>query len=89
MMSYGVGWLGLLGILVVILFWILVIALAFFAVRALLRSTNTPNDRNYPPDHLTARPGGSSAALDILKERYARGEITRDEYQAMRRDLES
>jgi hypothetical protein len=27
-------------------------------------------------------------ALEILKERYARGEITREEYQDMRRDLE-
>ncbi|MHB1005000.1 MAG: SHOCT domain-containing protein [Chloroflexota bacterium] len=26
-------------------------------------------------------------ALEILKERYARGEITRDEYEQMRRDL--
>jgi putative membrane protein len=26
-------------------------------------------------------------ALDILRERYARGEITREEYEAMRRDL--
>jgi uncharacterized membrane protein len=34
---------------------------------------------------------GSAArgsALEILKERYARGEITREEYQDMRRDLE-
>jgi putative membrane protein len=26
--------------------------------------------------------------LDILKERYVRGEISRDEYEQMRRDLE-
>jgi len=31
----------------------------------------------------------SKRPLDILKERYARGEITRDEYQRTRRDLES
>ncbi len=27
--------------------------------------------------------------LDVLKERYARGEISREEYEGMRRDLES
>ena len=32
---------------------------------------------------------GSKTPLDILNERYARGEITREEYQAIREDLES
>jgi putative membrane protein len=27
------------------------------------------------------------AALDVLRERYARGEITREEFEARRRDL--
>ncbi len=27
--------------------------------------------------------------LDILKKRYAKGEITRDEYESMKKDLES
>jgi len=30
---------------------------------------------------------GTRSALDILKERYARGEITREEYQEMGRDI--
>jgi putative membrane protein len=29
------------------------------------------------------------SALEILKERYARGDITREEYQDMRRDLDT
>jgi putative membrane protein len=36
--------------------------------------------------------GGTGSArppLDVLKERYARGEITREQYEQMRRDLES
>jgi putative membrane protein len=37
----------------------------------------------------TKQSGNSSqpTALDILRERYARGEIDRDEYARMRRDL--
>lgn len=34
-------------------------------------------------------PSGQSSARDILDTRYARGELTRDQYQAMRQDLES
>ncbi|MBI3993730.1 MAG: SHOCT domain-containing protein [Candidatus Lambdaproteobacteria bacterium] len=41
---------------------------------------------------VTATRSGQShrgdSALGILKERYARGEIDRETYQAMRRDLE-
>ncbi len=37
-----------------------------------------------------APPAGTAPrALEILKERYARGEITREQYEQMRRDLES
>jgi len=34
-----------------------------------------------------AGPGGESA-LDILKRRYASGELTREQFQQMRRDIE-
>ena len=36
----------------------------------------------------TSQPDRSDRSLGILKERYARGEIDRDTYEAMRRDLE-
>ncbi|HEV8674672.1 MAG TPA: SHOCT domain-containing protein [Methylomirabilota bacterium] len=33
------------------------------------------------------RPPRRDTALDILRERYARGELTREEFEAQRRDL--
>lgn len=40
--------------------------------------------RREPPGKESGR-----TALDVLKERYARGEISHEEYEDIRRDLES
>ncbi len=73
-----------------LLFVIAVIALIIWALRAWSRSgghigsVGGPGTPSGP-----AGPIGANRALDILKERYARGEITKDQYDQMRRDLES
>jgi putative membrane protein len=77
----GFGWGGwLIGGLMMLLFWGGVIALAFFAIRALTRSGGGRAEGG-------SQPRGGESALDILQKRYARGEISREEYLEMKGDL--
>ena len=74
---YGMGWpwLGWLGMA---LFWVILIVLVLVAVKYLAagrRSNVSKSERK--PD-----------ALAVLEERYARGEINREEYMQKREDLE-
>ena len=79
----GWGWGGMfIGVIFMLLFWGIVITLVFFAIRSLIRSNQSGESRDYP----SRQP---QTSLEILKERYARGEITRPEYQEMRSDLET
>ena len=70
-MMGGFGFMGFFGILVMLLFWGGLIALAVWLVRALFdngqRSSQPPAGNRLTPK-------------EILDQRYARGEISRDEY---------
>jgi putative membrane protein len=68
MMGYGGMFFGLL-------FWILIVVLAYLLIRWLVEQNKT-------------RGGEEKSALDIVKERYAKGEITEEEFEEMRRHLE-
>lgn len=77
-MPMGEGMMWGMGLLMMLL-WILFLALIVVGVVVLVRA-------------LGSRPGGgdaggSSSALNILEERYARGEIDRDEFEERRRAL--
>ena len=74
-MWWGVWGVGMM--LFMLLFWALIIA----GVIALLRWM-------FGQSGLSGRSDGRRA-LEILKERYAKGELTREQFQAMRRDLET
>ncbi len=67
------------GMIFMWLFWVLIIVGLILLIRWLLQST-----REIRPA-TPASPG--SRALDILAERYARGEIDREEYEQKKQDL--
>ena len=66
------GWLGI-GFISMIIFWGLVILGLIFLIRWLAGLSKT-----------TRR---EESALDILKKRYARGEINREEFEEKKKDL--
>jgi putative membrane protein len=59
-----------------ILFWVIVIVAIIFIIRWLVQQGGR---------HRGA--GHEETALDILKKRYARGEINKDEYEQKKKDL--
>jgi putative membrane protein len=63
---------GIVMMVMMLLFWGAVIAGIVIAIRWLTSQ---------------AAPGRRDEALDILRQRYARGEIDREEFEARRRDL--
>ncbi|MCL4467013.1 MAG: SHOCT domain-containing protein [Chloroflexi bacterium] len=65
-----------IGLLMMVLFWGAVIVGGYFLVRALSQSGNRSAVVH------------SETPLDILKRRYAAGELTKEEYDRMRQDLE-
>ena len=73
-MMNGFGFGGLF----MILFWIVIIGLGVWLVSSLVSRTNSQPPANLPP---------AESALDILKKRYARGEITKEQFDEMHRDL--
>lgn len=80
--GHGFGWASVLfGVLMMLLFWGGLIALVVLVIRGLSGQTST--------DSALQSSSTSTTALDILKERYARGEITRAEYEEMRDVIES
>jgi putative membrane protein len=84
---HPVGWGGLiLGACAMLLFWGSLLAIGWFLLRGWSRSRG---DRGSSvSEGEPAAPAGPTA-LEILKERYARGEITQAEYKEMRADIEN
>jgi putative membrane protein len=72
--GWGMGWFGAIFMIV---FWILILVGLVLVIKWLIQSTGR-SKAGEPTGH---------RALDILKERYARGEIDKSQYESMKRDL--
>lgn len=73
------GW-GMVMMLLMLLFWAAIIVVIIVGIRWLITSSRSGR-------HMTSEREAPSA-LDILKARYARGEISQKEFEEIRRDIE-
>ncbi len=77
------GGMMLFGGLLMIAFWVLVIVGVVWLVVTLARGGQSPT-ASWPG---TGTPPATPAPLDILKTRCAKGEITKEQFEQLRRDL--
>jgi putative membrane protein len=75
-MHDGWGWWMIFGGIWMLLFWIAIIWLVVWGIRSLVRhrepGEGTPEKRD---------------PLDIAKERYAKGQISKEEFEQIKKDL--
>lgn len=73
--NYGYGMMGYGGMFFGLLFWILIIILAYLLIKWLVEQNKN-------------RGSEGKSALDIAKGRYAKGEITEEEFDEIKKRLE-
>lgn len=71
--GWGMGWFVIIFMLI---FWVLVIVGLVSLIKWLIQTTSREKSE-----------AGGDRVLDILKERYTRGEIDKRKYKEMRKDL--
>ena len=77
MWDWGAGWWWAFGGAFMILFWVGLIALLVWVVVRIVRGSGNGGGSG----------GQKKDALDIAKERYAKGEITKEEFEQIKQDL--
>ena len=80
MMRYDYGF-GIMGMGIVFLIILAVMALLIVGIILAVRYLKRPGNAAFPPQH--------GRSLDILNERYAKGEITEEEYKKIKDNLKS
>jgi putative membrane protein len=78
MMGFGMGF-GIIGLLLMVLFWGALILGGVWLVKTIFVSSQPNQPGNMPPKQASPR--------EILDQRYARGEISREEYEQIKADL--
>lgn len=84
--GYGYGtslFGGLIHSVFSLLFWVLLLAGLYFLVRWLMEAAS-----GKAACLVSATPVATTSALEILKQRYARGEISREEFECIKQDLD-
>jgi putative membrane protein len=80
MMGFGYGGFGMV---LMILFWVVIVVIAVWLVSRLFPQVT---DFTAPPSN-SKRSEPTESPMEILKQRYARGELNRAEYDEMRQKL--
>lgn len=78
--TFGTGF-GYAGGIIMMVFWVAVLIAIILFIVWLVRQTQVGGNTVAPPL------GGGETALDILKRRYAQGEIDKSEFEEKKKDL--
>ncbi|HEX2926123.1 MAG TPA: SHOCT domain-containing protein [Ruminiclostridium sp.] len=80
MMGVGIGWLMMLG-------FTLLVVLGIVALFRYIRHTNVSHSQGSNANNSNFTQGGGNA-LNILNERYAKGELSSEDYNRMKSEIQ-
>ena len=85
---FGGGWgaMGILGMALMAVVWVAIIVGVVYLIKWAVSGSRNATAASPPPAGQAAATRGT-AALQVLEERYARGDIARDEFLQRKADL--